>query len=93
VADVTRKTQSHQDIVRIPFTKAMPILKCRPIFGLPIVKGKIITRVTKITADCTNEDIATKPAIERVDFIETGLILCKALCAEKYRNVNGPLIN
>jgi len=48
----------------------------------------MITRLTKITADCTNEDIATKPAFERVDFMETGLFLFKALCAEKNRNVN-----
>jgi hypothetical protein len=52
----------------------------------------MIARLTKITADCTNEDIAIKPAFERVDFIETGLFLFKALCAEEKRNVNDALI-
>jgi len=64
----------------------MPILKCRPIFGLPMVKGKIITRVTKITADCTNENIVTKPTIEGVEFLERGLFLFRILCGEKNKN-------
>jgi hypothetical protein len=61
----------------------MPVLKCRPIIGLPVVKGKINTRLTKITADCTNEKLVTKPTFEGVDFMERGLFLFRALCAEK----------
>jgi hypothetical protein len=69
----------------------MPILKCRPIFGLPMVKGKIITRVTKITAHSTNKNIVTKATIEGVDFLERGLFLFRILCGEKNKKAYLPI--
>jgi len=55
-----------------------------------MVKGKIITRLTKITAHCTNENIVTKPTFELVDFMGKGLFLFRALCEEEIKKANLP---